>query len=256
MGGRFRWISKPFKRWAFGIALTAFYSKQFVHKYLLKYLRKHAKSAGALDAVRTNHSHSLALASQITNVIVGDESAKTKGRLPCHELRASLHKVIMASLNLAHSPLRQETSIHQVMSPMQFIRSTRCVDVQSKEEWVKELSEYALGLGEAVEKNRGLDHSKVREYWLQRGPRLFLTAVAFFIFTITCQEFLRHATASANDRMSSLVINSVALIIAFGMLYFRLQDRYSLVLSLEKQHLLVLATSLSKPRHLLRFTCC
>lgn len=44
---------------------------------------------------------------------------------------------------------------------MQFIRSTRCLDVQSKEEWVKELSEYALGLGEAIEKNRGLD-----EYWL------------------------------------------------------------------------------------------
>jgi hypothetical protein len=34
----------------------------------------------------------------------------------------------------------------------------------------------------AIDKNRGLDHSKVREYWLDRGPCMMITAIAFFLF--------------------------------------------------------------------------
>jgi len=50
------------------------------------------------------------------------------------------------------------------------------------------LADFSVELGEAQDKNVGLDHSKVREYWRTRGPRLFLTAVAFFVICIVCQE--------------------------------------------------------------------
>ena len=42
--GRFRCLSKPFKKWAFakGVQFTQIFSQQFINKYLLKFLRKHA----------------------------------------------------------------------------------------------------------------------------------------------------------------------------------------------------------------------
>ena len=109
------------------------------------------------------------------------------------------------------------------LSPLHIIRSSRCLQTQSQDEWAQNVSEYALDLGEAVDKNRGLDHSKVREYWLQRGPRLLATACAFFVFTIICQEFLIKETLDRN-RLYNFAVNSVALLIAFFLLYFRLQD--------------------------------
>jgi len=59
---------------------------------------------------------------------------------------------------------------------------------QARAEWLRELADYAVSLGAAVDKNMGLDHSKVREYWLDRGPRLAATAVIFFVFAMVCQS--------------------------------------------------------------------
>ena len=64
--------------------------------------------------------------------------------------------------------------------------------------------------------------SQVREYWLTRGPRLFLTAVAFFVFTIVCQETLK--SNSQADRLYMIAIHVAALLVASYMLYFRLAD--------------------------------
>mmetsp|Transcript_46794 Transcript_46794/g.73250 ORF Transcript_46794/g.73250 Transcript_46794/m.73250 type:complete len:156 (-) Transcript_46794:338-805(-) len=90
------------------------------------------------------------------------------------------------------------------------------------ESWAQEVVEYAVGLGEATDKNIGLDHSKVREYWLLRGPRLAWTAVIFFTFSLVCQELLKKNLAT--DRLYMVVVSVVALMIALYMLYWRLPD--------------------------------
>lgn len=108
------------------------------------------------------------------------------------------------------------------LSPVQVIRSTKCSHPQSRQEYVEEMADYALGLGAAVDKNRGLDHSKVREYWLQRGPRLLMTALLFFSFVLVCQETLKRNPVE--DRLYLYAVNTVGLLIAIWLLYFRLQD--------------------------------
>ena len=88
------------------------------------------------------------------------------------------------------------------------------------------MTEYAIGLGDALDKNIGLDHSKVREYWLSRGPRLCMTAIAYFVFTLACQELLRGGVTplQSQDRLYVLATNSVALLVALYLLYKRLGD--------------------------------
>lgn len=86
------------------------------------------------------------------------------------------------------------------------------------------LADFSVELGEALDLNVGLDHSKVREYWLTRGPRLFLTAVAFFVFCIVCQETLKGKLLAEKDRVYTIAVNCVALLVASFMLYYRLAD--------------------------------
>ena len=43
---------------------------------------------------------------------------------------------------------------------------------------------YIIELKKINEKDIGLDHSKVREYWLKRGPRIFISSIIklYFIY--------------------------------------------------------------------------
>ena len=85
-------------------------------------------------------------------------------------------------------------------------------------------ADYAIGLADAIDKNRGLDHSKVREYWLERAPKLFLTAVLFIVFTIVCQEFFLPGSRHKMARTKVVVVNTGALVVAILMVYWRLQN--------------------------------
>jgi hypothetical protein len=171
-----RCITKPFKRWAFakGVAYTLEHSLAYGNKYLLKFVRKRRKMASALGAshqagaqVRLlEASEADTLSRALANQLVS--SGKTKEK---NDLRASLAEVIRAHLQGAG-----------IM-----------IDADARA-WIHEYTEYALGLGEVLEKNKGLDHSKVREYWLARGPRLLLTALIYLVFLIICQEVVARSS--------------------------------------------------------------
>ena len=81
---------------------------------------------------------------------------------------------------------------------------------------------YALGLAEAVRRNEGLAHAKVREYWLYRGPRQALTMLCFVLGTLAVHEVLR--TPSPTDRLVDVVTGALAMLTACVMLYYRLPD--------------------------------
>jgi hypothetical protein len=61
-----RWISKPFKRWAFakGVQFTKHFSAQYVNKYMLKYLRKQAKNVAGVALVDRQDQRSSIMLSQ------------------------------------------------------------------------------------------------------------------------------------------------------------------------------------------------
>jgi hypothetical protein len=201
-----RCITKPFKRWAFakGVAYTLEHSLAYGNKYLLKFVRKRRKMASALGAshqagaqVRLSEaSEADTLSRALANQLVS--SGKTKEK---NDLRASLAEVIRAHLQGAG-----------IM-----------IDADARA-WIHEYTEYALGLGEVLEKNKGLDHSKVREYWLARGPRLLLTALIYLVFLIICQEVLKGDKVSRDDRAYTVVVNVIAFFIAVWLLYRRLGD--------------------------------
>ena len=227
--GRFRCLSKPFKKWAFakGVQFTQIYSQQFINKYLLKFLRKHAKTADTTVSIagRSEHRESIALAVRMTDILLDGQCGKPASgevaELRRDELWASLRGAIDASL-MGQGDWKGVEA--EALSPLRLIRSSTCLNAQPREEWANELVDFAMGLGEAVDKNVGLDHSKVREYWLQRGPRWLITAIVFFVFTVVCQEMLKSQKETSNDRFYTLAVNAVAFIIAMVMLYFRLPD--------------------------------
>ena len=176
------------------------------NKYLLKFVRKRRKMASALGA-----SHAAAARAQMRLSDASDDDTlsralanqlvspgKTKEK---NGLRASLAEAIRAQL--------QGAGI--------------IIDADARA-WVHEYTEYALGLGEVLEKNKGLDHSKVREYWLARGPRLLITALIYLIFLIVCQEVLKGDEVSRDDRAYTVVVNVMAFFIAVWLLYRRLGD--------------------------------
>ena len=244
--GRFRCLSKPFKKWAFakGVQFTQIYSQQFINKYLLKFLRKHAKTADTTVSIagRSEHRESIALAVRMTDILLDGQCGKPASgevaELRRDELWASLRGAIDATLMgqgdcEAQAGARKGVEA-EALSPLRLIRSSTCLNAQPREEWANELVDFAMGLGEAVDKNVGLDHSKVREYWLQRGPRWLITAIVFFVLTVVCQEMLKSQKEASNseagrleaaaDRFYTLAVNAVAFIIAMVMLYFRLPD--------------------------------
>ena len=211
-----RCITKPFKRWAFamGVAYTLEHSLAYGNKYLLKYVRKrrkmasqmalHAPQDGLADGPAAARAQMrLSEASEDNTLIraLANQLVSTDKTTDKNDLRASLAEGIRAHL--------QGEGI--------------MIDADARV-WVHEYTEYALGLGEVLEKNKGLDHSKVREYWLARGPRLLLTALIYLIFLIICQEFLKGDGASRDDRAYTVVVNIMAFFIAVWLLYRRLGD--------------------------------
>ena len=65
-------------------------------------------------------------------------------------------------------------------------------------------------------------HSKVREYWLRRGPRLLIVLFLTIIITILMAEFI--TKQSKNNHIASIIISINLILYNFYMLYQRLID--------------------------------
>jgi len=85
-----------------------------------------------------------------------------------------------------------------------------------------ELQTYAVKLETAIASNVGLDHSKTREYWLLRGPRVLTTALVFISFSIGLKEIL--IVQTCQDRIHHVILSISAILVTIYMLYFRLPD--------------------------------
>lgn len=79
---------------------------------------------------------------------------------------------------------------------------------------------FERNLRDALNDERGLAHSKAREYWFRRGPRLFCTAVIAVILNILCVEVFK----GGKDRLYSIVYGAFLLLLGCYMLYERLPD--------------------------------
>ena len=96
------------------------------------------------------------------------------------------------------------------------------LNVASLESTLDSIATYSMSLHRNCIKNIGLDHGKVREYWIKRGPRMGATMVIFSLYSILLTELTGDVTNT--DRLRSLAIGGCALIIAFYMLFHRLPD--------------------------------
>jgi len=226
--GRFRWLTKSFKRWAFakGEHYTMMHSREYARKYLVKFLKKQGKEAAGrgsqafrVRAALVAATHTGQLLPAVVQKLVPDRGTIKPAReelvaLVVDDCLRAMRDVGGASPSPAMSsrggPRQQHVSI----------------SADDRSGWAELFAEYAVGLGEALDKNIGLDHSKVREYWLSRGPRLCMTAVGYFLFILVCQEALRGGTTplGSQDRWYVVVTNVTGLLIALFLLYKRLGD--------------------------------
>ena len=76
-----------------------------------------------------------------------------------------------------------------------------------------------------LDKEKGLAHGKVREYWLRRGPRLLLVLIFTILITIGLGHLLVEPTK--NDQILSVLIGINMIIFNIYMLYQRLIDAIS-----------------------------
>lgn len=81
---------------------------------------------------------------------------------------------------------------------------------------------YREKLIEILDNEKGLGHSKVREYWLRRGPRLLLILLLTISITIGFAELL--LDVSYEEHMYSVLVGINMLLYRIYMLYERLID--------------------------------
>ena len=83
-----------------------------------------------------------------------------------------------------------------------------------------ELFKRALEFDLVAEKN--IAHSKVREYWLLRGPRMFILTFIYICINLSCSEAFK--LKPEPDRLYIACTSSILLFISGYMLFFRLHD--------------------------------
>ena len=109
-----------------------------------------------------------------------------------------------------------------------------------KQKYINKL--YKIGLNNTFDPNPGLDlflhnleinlehekslaHSKVREYWLRRGPRLIIFLLITSLITIGLSQWL--ITVTINDHIITILIGINIILYNMYMLYQRLIDAIS-----------------------------
>ena len=147
-----RFLSKPFKRWAFNRAkrYTNYYIKKYNRKYIIKYLNKQRKIA----ELKNNKNHAL-LADKINDI---DLLKSIEDKL---EIKAQREDILF----IINAHLINTSNICEIYDYI----------------FIFDFLNYVINLNSINKKDIGLDHSKVREYWLKRGPRIFITSIIFVV---------------------------------------------------------------------------
>ena len=185
-----RFIIKPFHRWSFamGRRFTDESIADFTVKYLFKYLIKREK----LNMER-----------------------RSSRRLSKVELERVVHTAARALHLHGYSAAADERddTLEEALARHHPELDPRLSSA---------VAEYAKGLHAACCTNIGLSHAKAREYWIYRGPRQLLTAVAGIVCVLILNEGIR--TQSFIDRALGLSQGLLATLVAIFMLYYRLPD--------------------------------
>ena len=87
------------------------------------------------------------------------------------------------------------------------------------------LVQYKCNLDFKLQKEKGLGHGKVREYWLRRGPRVLIFLLLTLLITILLAEIL--IDTSYSWRIYSVLLSVNMLFYNIYMLYYRLIDSIS-----------------------------
>ena len=101
------------------------------------------------------------------------------------------------------------------------INNTNILDIYNYE-FILDFGNYIVNLNNINKKDLGLDHSKVREYWLKRGPRIFITSIVLLTSNYILYVYLKKIDFKTNIYLIS--INLIALLLSIYMLYYRLPD--------------------------------
>jgi hypothetical protein len=182
---------KPFKRWAFKRAnnYTFYYINLYNKKYIVKYLKKIKK----ISILKKNNNQ-IELIEKLNNIEFIDI------------LNNNNYKNIEDTLNLINSYLVNNSDI------------VNLYDYQI----IYNYSLYIYNLKEINKKDFGLDHSKVREYWLKRGPRIFIASFILLIANYILYIYFKELDRNTNYYL--ILINIIALLLSLYMLYYRLPD--------------------------------
>tara|TARA_B110000259_G_C14034421_1_gene408523 strand:+ start:275 stop:922 length:648 start_codon:yes stop_codon:yes gene_type:complete len=187
----FRILIKPFKRWAFNRAnrYTNYYIEIYNLKYIIKYLKKIKKLA-----IKKNNI----LQIELIDILNNDE----------------LLNIIVKYKN---------TNLNDMLNIINnyLINNTNLLDIYDYE-LIYNFSDYIIQLKIINEKDVGLDHSKVREYWLKRGPRIFISSIVLLLVNYILYIYLKEIDIKTNIYL--ILINTIALFLSIYMLYYRLPD--------------------------------
>lgn len=188
-----RFLSKPFKRWAFNRAkrYTNYYIKKYNRKYIIKYLNKQKKIAEL-----KNNKNIVLLAGKINDI---DLLKNIEDKL---EIKAQKDDILF----MINAHLINTSNICEIYDYI----------------FIFDFLNYVINLNSINKKDIGLDHSKVREYWLKRGPRIFITSIIFVVTNYLLYTRLKEIDNNTNIYLIS--INILTLILSFYMLYYRLPD--------------------------------
>lgn len=194
----FRFISKPFKRWAFNRAkmYTYYYIKIYNKKYIIKFLNKRKK----LAKLKNNN--------QLIKLIDKLNNAELLNNISSHFNSNILYKT------------KDEESLFLLINT-HLLNTSDIVNIYNHV-FIIDFVNYIINLNDINKKDLGLDHSKVREYWLKRGPRIFITSIIFVISNYLLYRYLKKIDYYTNVYLIS--INIITLLLSFYMLYYRLPD--------------------------------
>lgn len=187
----FRFITKPFKRWAFNRAnrYTLYYIKIYNRKYIIKYLKKIKKIA-----INKNNNLQIQLIDKLNNEELLKIFEKNKNK--------NLNEILKIINNY-------------------LINNSNVLDIYDYI-LIYNFANYILELKIINEKDIGLDHSKVREYWLKRGPRIFISSIVLLLANYILYIYFKKIDTETN--MYLIIINIIALLLSIYMLYYRLPD--------------------------------
>jgi len=194
----FRFISKPFKRWAFNRAkmYTYYYIEIYNKKYIIKFLNKRKKLAKL-----KNNDQLITLIDKLNNT----------------ELLNNISGHF--SNNIVYKTKNDESLFLLINTHL--LNTSDIIKIYNHV-FIIDFVNYIIDLNNINKKDLGLDHSKVREYWLKRGPRIFITSIIFVISNYLLYRYLKKIDYYTNIYLIS--INIITLLLSFYMLYFRLPD--------------------------------